>query len=45
MKFPVECRESAIEPILAEDTNAKYFHAVKYHWTDDLAHAASAKRI
>jgi hypothetical protein len=44
MKFPVEHSESAIAPILAEDTNAKYFHAVEHHWTDDLALAASAKR-
>jgi hypothetical protein len=44
LQFPIVYDEKSIAPILAEDANAKYFHAVEHHWTDDLALAASAKR-
>jgi hypothetical protein len=43
MKFPVECSESAIAPILTEDTNAKYFQAVAHHPTDKLAQHTSRR--
>jgi hypothetical protein len=43
LEFPIDCYNPQIAKILAEDTNAKYFAAVKHHATDDLAQHSSRK--
>lgn len=44
LEFPIAWTDPRCQEILAEDTNAKYFHAVDYHPTDDLARHASRKK-
>jgi hypothetical protein len=41
--FPIVYDEESIAPLLADDTNAKYFHAVEHHWVDDLVHKTSRR--
>jgi hypothetical protein len=43
LAFPIAYTDPRLKAILQEDTNAKYFSAVDYHPTDDLAHTASKK--
>ena len=43
LEFPIAWTDTKIKEIIAEDTNAKYFRAVKHHPTDDLARHASRK--
>jgi hypothetical protein len=41
--FPIASGDPRIKMILSDDTNSKYFSAVTYHPTDDLARHASRK--
>jgi hypothetical protein len=43
LAFPIACTDPRLKEIIQEDTNAKYFSAVDYHPTDDLAHKTSRK--
>jgi hypothetical protein len=44
LEFPIDFNNPAIDEILKEDTNAKYFQAVSEHPTDQLAKHASRKK-
>lgn len=44
LSFPVAWDDATIDEILAEDSNAKYFHPVQHYWVDDLAHQTSRRR-
>ena len=44
LKFPVDFEHPRLNEILIDDTNSKYFNAVEYHPTDDLAKHASRKK-
>jgi hypothetical protein len=41
--FPIAAGDPRLETIMDEDTNSKYFSAVKHHPTDDLARYTSRK--
>lgn len=41
--FPIAVSDPRLETILADDTNSKYFSAIKHHPTDDLARHSSRK--
>jgi hypothetical protein len=41
--FPIAVSDTRLETIMSEDTNSKYFSAVKHHPTDDLAQHTSRK--
>ena len=41
--FPIAASDPRLETIMDEDTNSKYFSAVKHHPTDDLARYTSRK--
>jgi hypothetical protein len=41
--FPIAASDPRLETILDEDTNSKYFSAIKHHATDDLAQHTSRK--
>ena len=41
--FPIAATDPRLETIMDEDTNSKYFSAVKHHPTDDLARYTSRK--
>jgi hypothetical protein len=41
--FPIAVNDPRLEIIMGDDTNSKYFHAVKHHATDDLARHTSRK--
>lgn len=41
--FPIAVTDPRLETILVEDTNSKYFSAIKHHPTDDLAQHSSRK--
>ena len=41
--FPIAVSDPRLETIMSEDTNSKYFSAVKHHPTDDLARHTSRK--
>ena len=41
--FPIAATDPRLETIMDEDTNSKYFSAVKHHPTDDLARHSSRK--
>lgn len=41
--FPIAVSDPRLETILANDTNSKYFSAIKHHSTDDLARHSSRK--
>ena len=41
--FPIAANDPRLETILDQDTNSKYFSAIEYHPTDDLARHASRK--
>lgn len=41
--FPIAVSDPRLETILADDTNSKYFSAIKHHPTDDLAQHSSRK--
>jgi hypothetical protein len=41
--FPIAVSDPRLETIMSEDTNSKYFSAVKHHPTDDLAQHSSRK--
>jgi hypothetical protein len=43
LAFPIAWADARVKDILQEDTNTKYFSAVDYHPTDDLAHKTSRK--
>lgn len=43
LAFPIAYTDPRLKEIIQEDTNAKYFSAVDYHPTDDLAHKTSRK--
>ena len=43
LKFPVDFEHPRLNEILIDDTNSKYFNAVEYHPTDDLARHASRR--
>jgi hypothetical protein len=43
LAVPIACTDPRLKEIIQEDTNAKYFSAVDYHPTDDLAHKTSRK--
>lgn len=44
LEFPVAWTDPRLKTILSEDTNAKYFHPIDHHPTDDLAKHASRKK-
>ena len=44
LEFPIAWTDPRCQEILAEDTNAKYFHPIDHHPTDDLARHASRKK-
>jgi hypothetical protein len=41
--FPIAVSDPRLETIMNEDTNSKYFSAIKHHPTDDLAQHSSRK--
>jgi hypothetical protein len=43
LTFPIAWADARVKEIIQDDTNAKYFSAVDYHFTDDLAHKTSRK--
>jgi len=43
LEFPIAYNDPRLKEIMAEDTNSKYFTAIDYHPTDDLARYASRK--
>jgi hypothetical protein len=43
LAFPIAWADARVKEIIQDDTNAKYFSAVDYHLTDDLAHKTSRK--
>jgi hypothetical protein len=43
LAFPIAWTDARVKKIIQEDTNTKYFSAVDYHPTDDLAHKTSRK--
>ena len=43
LSFPIAWADPRLKEILVDDTNAKYFSAVKHHPTDDLARKTSKK--
>jgi hypothetical protein len=44
LEFPIDYNNPALNEILKEDTNAKYFHSVDEQPTDKLAKHASRKK-
>lgn len=43
LEFPIDFDHPGLNNILVDDTNSKYFTAVEYHPTDDLARHSSRK--
>ena len=44
LEFPIAWTDARLAAITSEDTNAKYFHPIDHHPTDDLARHASRKK-